>query len=224
MRSSKRDHSGHHEHNGTLVMGADVWPDIKRAITKVQAGEPLSEREASAAYSAYQTAQHEINHGVNPVYAGAGESQVVGIEEALTEELAHPQTLEWMRSIGLEEIAQWALADPGHMNLKGVYWHHRKRFRELLDQAEVPEQDRRAVMEKMKFNMDSNERVEYLAGLLAAATGTPRRWRRGRCAARCTTASGWIAAARSRARSSSRSCPTRLSLRASSPGRACWRS
>ena len=40
------------------------------AIEKVQAGEPLSEREASAAYSAYQTAQHEINHGVNPVYAG----------------------------------------------------------------------------------------------------------------------------------------------------------
>ena len=149
---------------------------------------------------------------------------MVGIEEALTEELAHPQTLEWMRSIGLEEIAQWALADPGHMNLKGVYWHHRKRFRELLDQAEVPEQDRRAVMEKMKFNIDSNERVEYLAGLLAAATGDTEEMAARKVRGKMHYSKRVDRSSPIRARSSSRSCPTRLSLRASSPGRACWRS
>ena len=171
MRSSKPDHSGHHEQNGTIVAGEAVWPDIKRAIAKLASDEPLTKDEALSAYSAYQTLQHEVNHGVNAQGVGSSETYQVGMEEALTEELSHPQTVEWLRSMGMDEVAQHVRNSEGHYEVKGVYWHHRRRFRELLHQANVPEGERRTLMEKMKFNMDTEERVSYMAGLIAAHRG-----------------------------------------------------
>ena len=169
--SGKADHSGHHEWNGTIVLGATCESSILKATRKIVAGEPLTRDEAEYCYSAMETYQHEVGHGVNRVPVGTEESPDVGLEEALNEEIAHIHVIEWLRNMGMEEVVAWAKANPDSGMVKGTYLHHRRRLRELFDEAEVPEADRWELMQKMKFNQELGERFVELEGRLAAATG-----------------------------------------------------
>jgi hypothetical protein len=174
----------HHEWGGAIVMSKSSG--FKNRFTSYlkrrNAGEPLTDNDHFDFYDAMSTLQHELNHGIGK--AGneegglafgtrhykkmAGVLSAHGVmEEALTEEAARFLTLEWLEAQGLDDVlvaVERRRRGPGYSDyqLLGSYQPYRRRLLEMFNRAGVPEEEREALVTRMKFQMTPEERMAHL--------------------------------------------------------------
>jgi len=188
LYGNRGDHAAVREWNGTMVMGRGVKPSITRYLAKRAAGEPTTDEDRLDFYSALQTVQHEINHGVTAPgakrtsgsmtprdYQGPG----VGWEESLTEETAHLLVTDWLRSYGMTEVLEAVKRHPSDRRVQGVYHHYRESLRKILDDAGVPAEERPELLLRMKFQMTPKERLRHVGERLQSVGHVRRNMRSG---------------------------------------------
>lgn len=166
---SKADHSGSHSFgSGAIRLGSDVPESLEAAARAREAGRPLTESEASAVYASYKVGMHEAAHAVNPIhpYLYGGEPGAKGLEEALTEEMAHVLVADTLRREGQDDVLEWAARHPDESRRIGSYGYYRQRLDHLFNLAGIAPEERRGVVEAMKMRMDPEDRPYALADLL----------------------------------------------------------
>lgn len=188
LYGNKQDHAAHREWNGTMVMGREVKPSIERYLKKRNAGETTTDEERLDFYSALQTVQHEINHGVTAPGASRTKGSLTprdyqgpgkGWEESLTEETAHLLVVDWLRSYDMPEVLEAVKRHPSDSRVRGVYRQYRDSMRTILDDAGVPPEERAQLLTDMKFRMTPAERLRHMGERLQARGHVRRDLRTG---------------------------------------------
>lgn len=183
---NKRGHSAHHEFNGTIVLGKAIKPSLDRYFKAHAAGKDLTDDNLLDFYSALQTVQHEINHGVQAEgdggpergktfgpshYQGSGK----GWEEWVTEETAHLLTVDWLESWGASDVLEAVSRNPNDTRVLGTYRKYRTSGAAALEAAGVNDaEERKRLLYRWKFQATPLMRERELGELLMKP-GTPYR-------------------------------------------------
>lgn len=163
----KEDTAGEFFADGSVEIGRDAPETLQRAA---RGGDP-SDRLAAKTYLTYRSGAHEVIHGVGQIdFADYARPDGFTLEESLTEELAHMVAHEELRRDGQFDALRWRARNPSAAIAEGVYTHERRRLAKVLDEANVPVTARRELMERMAFAMGHEQRLDILAGLVAANT------------------------------------------------------
>lgn len=162
---------------GVVVLGRDVLPALQAYSDAAAKGEITDEIRANA-WRAWATAQHEINHSVNRAggWFGTGYSDHDGtknFEETLTEELARVMVNEWARSAMAHDVADWSQDNAASLGVQGAYQTFRTNFKNLLDEMEIPEEERLALLERWKFNTNWQKRMQEFSEMLSEHLDIP---------------------------------------------------
>lgn len=179
------DHAGWHRMtDGLIVMGQDAGPALTRYLRQRAAGDTLTAVERRSVYATYRLAAHEATHAVNDAARDGYSDQdgSKGIEEAITEELAHVQAARLLRRHGADDILDAARAaqqqwldqnDPsGVHSVRGVYLGYRQRFGELVERMGPLSNDERIeLFETWAYRMSGAERRRDMARRIVAQEG-----------------------------------------------------
>jgi hypothetical protein len=165
-----------HEWNGTISIDERYLDDIKkyldtRALVAKHAEHgisPISDREHLDFYNALEILQHEINHGVGvnggidtKNYQGLGKN----VEEGLTEETARLDVADWLRSYGMTDVLAAVKRNPDDWRVQGTYFDYRTQLKKLMDDAGLNDEQRRAKLRQMKFQMTPNQQYAEIIRL-----------------------------------------------------------
>jgi hypothetical protein len=156
-----------------IVIGKDTADTLERLSAKQARGETLTTGEAAQLYEARRVVTHELIHAASAITLDDYRShEGFATEEALTEELAHVIMTDAFITEGNFDVMRLIEQDPDNDVLKGMYRLQRTGLVEVLDRANVPERERRALLEKLSFGMSTtDERIAELARRLADAEG-----------------------------------------------------
>jgi ribosomal protein S18 acetylase RimI-like enzyme len=169
------DHFGfHHSRTGLIELGAEV-PAVIRLSERRRAGQLATPEERRSAWAGYKVAVHEAIHGAGNVIPPMIYSTPLGkgIEEALTEELSHIETVELLRAHGATEVLEWLRMHPNDYKAVGTYHVYRQAMDEVLNRAKVAPEQREDYLRDLKWNVKPNERVEKIARDLVAVGAEP---------------------------------------------------
>lgn len=177
------DTEGLRSWEGDVTLGPDAQVSIEQLGQMRGADQTIPDELAGQAYHGYRVINHEMSHGVNPQtpdqYHGSGRA----IEEALVEEIAHEMTVAQLREDGQWEALRWLARNPDDPRARGMYQPQRVGLKLILDEAEVPLTERRALVEELKFGVSPGKREAILGGLISRAQGVTPEEGRGRVTA-----------------------------------------
>ena len=165
-------HSGVREWGGTIRVGKACLPSLNAGIEARAEGRELTYGEKSGIYATYKVMAHELLHAVRECTSGEYHRHGgQGIEEAITEELAHPLAARWMQEHGYQDVVQWSQENPNDDRVLGSYRGHRKNLKAILDDAMYAQSEREPLLMKMRYEMDGDDRLRLLDDLLNATPG-----------------------------------------------------
>jgi hypothetical protein len=162
-----------HEWNGTISIEKRYLDDIEhylsgRAYAAANPGVSQSDRDHLRFYNDLEILQHEINHGVgvdggitSRNYQGLGKN----VEEGLTEETAHLEVADWLRSYGMTDVLEAVKRNPDDYNVTGTYFDYRTQLKKLMDDAGLDDGQRRQQLRMMKFQMTPEQQYAEIIRL-----------------------------------------------------------
>lgn len=157
-----------------IIMGDFEQSVIAQVAALQAAGQPVPEKLLAQAYSARRTYAHELIHNASAIDQDEYHARpdAFALEEAMTEELAHMEEIERLKAVGDVETLQWLSENPDADEARGVYLTQREGLGVVLDYARVPEDQRRALLERLSMGLSStDERIAELAKLVSKAQG-----------------------------------------------------
>lgn len=167
------DHAGEHRWNGDVVLGGDVQPSILRAAATRGRGAQLTDGQRREVWQSYQAAAHEAVHAASPIARhDALDPETNAMNEALAEELSHPEAARWLLRQGQDDVAQWRADNPTDESSLGTYTHYRQWLGAALDRARVPPEKREEFLRSLMFDVRPRDRWQALARVSAEANGT----------------------------------------------------
>jgi hypothetical protein len=169
-----RDAAAVHEWNGTISIEKRYLDDAKDYLeTRAYAAQhvpPLrvSDSDHLNFYNDLEILQHEINHGVG-VGGGVEQRNYQGlgknVEEGLTEETAHLEVADWLRSYGMTDVLEAVARHPDDYRVRGTYFDYRTQFKKLMDDAKLTDEERRERLRTMKFKMSGEQQYAEIIRL-----------------------------------------------------------
>lgn len=158
----KADHSGSHGFKGDISLGREVPNAFEPGV--MEDAHVADEYKKRLVWKSYKVAAHEVLHGVNPagdkVYnSGRGDK---ALEEALTEEMARPVAMDWLRHQDRQDVIDWVHSRPADdPSVFGSYGLARNALNLALDDAGIT--DKRQAIEDLKFRVPPSDRFKWLA-------------------------------------------------------------
>jgi 2'-5' RNA ligase len=166
------DHAGtHNTWDGTIKLGAQV-EDVLKLWEPLNANEdpPLGRRRnmdtdlARSVYAGYKVAIHEAIHGGGSSIGNLYQlPEHKGIEEAITEELAHIEASKLLLAHGVTEPLAWARANPNEYKVLGTYHAYRQALDQVLNVAKVAPELREDYIRDLRWGMPPGDRIYKLA-------------------------------------------------------------
>jgi hypothetical protein len=159
--------------NGDVEIGPEAQAHIDTVIQKAANGERLNDDDAANFWWTYRTAVHEMGHAVNPMSYEAymADPAQRALEEALAEESAHDLAAQLLTNQGHFDTMRWLARNPDRLEAQGTYMAQRAGLAAFMDEAQIPLEDRRELIRRLKFDEDPAQRIDIMAGLLSEATG-----------------------------------------------------
>jgi 2'-5' RNA ligase len=166
------DHGGfHNSYTGLIRLGEDSTDvlDLAALRTGTTYDRRPSPEVLQGVWASYKVGVHEAIHG-----AGNGignEYQVAShksVEEALTEELAHIETVKLLRAHGATDVLEWYRAHPFDYRSLGTYWPHRRAIDTILNQAGIAPELREDYLRNLRWNVKPFLRIETLVDAVVA--------------------------------------------------------
>lgn len=170
------DTAGMRDWDGVVHIGPDARSAVETAAQARAEGVPLTNYQKEQVYRAYQCSVHELVHCSSlPSYAEWPDSKnptmeqnaVLNLEEALTEEIAHVLAADRLSMEGQTDILAFIRDNPQAATAQGVYQEHRTRLGNILDEAQVPPEQREGFLLFLKFkNRSADDRFGILGDAL----------------------------------------------------------
>lgn len=164
------DTEGWRDFHGQVRVGAEGAAALQRYAEMQARGQRVDDDTAGATYHTLRTLFHEAAHSVNPLaQSDYSDSANFALEEALTEEMAHVLTVDYLRTNGMHDALRWLARKPHDPRAQGTYRPQRAALATILDRAQVPVGDRAELLHQLSFTMRPQQRRTVLAGLTAKA-------------------------------------------------------
>lgn len=162
--------------NSAVLIGEREQAILDLAAQRVGSGQSMGDELALDAYDARRLINHELIHNASAIsqeeYNPERRPDAFGLEEAVTEYLAHELTIEQLTDENNIEILDAVKRNPNSRSVRGVYGPQRDGLVTVLDYGKVPDEERRDLIEKISMEFtDTDSRIEELAKRVAEAQG-----------------------------------------------------